>query len=64
MLVEPTVTELLKSAEDRYALVIMTSKRARQLLEGAEPLVDKKEYSNVSLAADEIAAGKVKEKED
>ena len=64
MLVEPTVTELLKYAEDRYALVIMTSKRARQLLEGATPLVNKKEYSNVSLAADEIAAGEVREKED
>ena len=61
MLVEPTVTDLLKEAEDRYALVIITSRRARQLLEGAKPLVDKKEYSNVSLAAWEIAAGEVKE---
>lgn len=64
MLVKPTVTDLLELVEDRYALVIITSKRARQLLEGATPLVDEKEYSNVTLAAQEIAAGKVKEKED
>ena len=30
MLVKPTVTDLLKLVEDRYALVIITSKRARQ----------------------------------
>ena len=64
MLVKPAVTDLLKLVEDRYALVIITSKRARQLLEGETPLVDKKEYSNVTLAAQEIAAGKVKEKEE
>lgn len=64
MLVKPAVTDLLKLVEDRYALVIITSKRARQLLEGASPLVDNQEYSNVTLAAQEIAAGKVKEIEE
>ncbi len=64
MLVKPTVTDLLKLVEDRYALVIITSKRARQLLEGSSPLVDNQEYSNVTLAAQEIAAGKVKEIEE
>ena len=29
MIVEPSVPELLKKAENRYALVIATSKRAR-----------------------------------
>lgn len=60
MLVKPTVTDLLKLADDRYALVSITSKRARQLLVGASPLVDEKEYSKVTLAAQEIAAGKVR----
>ena len=59
MIVKPTVTELLTKAENRYALVIATSKRARQLAQGAEPLTDKKEESPVTLAADEIAEGKV-----
>lgn len=63
MLVNPSVTDLLKIVEDRYALVTITSRRARQLLEGATPLVGVKEASNVTLAAQEIAARKVNEKE-
>ena len=31
MIVKPSVTELLEHAENRYALVIATSKRARQI---------------------------------
>ena len=59
MMVKPTVQELLTKAKNRYELVIATSKRARQLAQGAEPLTDKKEESPVTLAADEIAEGKV-----
>ena len=64
MMVKPTVSELLNKVDDRYKLVIVTSKRARQLAEGAEPLSDKKEDSFVTLAADEIAEGKVEIAED
>ena len=62
MLVNPSVTDLLKIFNDRYALVSITSRRARQLLEGATPLVNIEEASNVTLAAQEIAARKVNEK--
>ncbi len=60
MMVKPTVNELLEKAENRYALVIATSKRARQLSMGKKPLINKKEESMVTLAADEIAEGKVR----
>ena len=59
MIVRPTVAELLTKAENRYALVIATAKRARQLSLGAQPLTTKKEASMVTLAADEIADGTV-----
>lgn len=59
MMVKPTVNELLEKAENRYELVIATSKRARQLATGAKPMTDKKEASVVTLAADEIAEGTV-----
>ena len=62
MLVNPSVTDLIKIVDDRYALVSITSRRARQLLEGATPLVNVKEVSNITLAAQEIAARKVNEK--
>ena len=64
MMVKPTVAELLTKAENRYALVIATAKRARQLSLGADPLTDKKEASMVTLAADEIAEGVVQIVED
>ncbi len=60
MIEKPTVTELLEKADNRYELVIMTSKRARQLAKGAEQLTDVKEESKVTVAANEIAEGKVR----
>ncbi len=59
MMVKPTVNELLKRVDNRYELVIVTSKRARQLANGDIPLTNKKEASPVTLAAVEIAEGKV-----
>ena len=59
MIVKPKVTELLKKAKNRYELVIATSRRARQIAMGDEPLTKVKEESPVTLAANEIAEGKV-----
>lgn len=60
MIVKPTVTELLTKSKNRYELVIATSKRARQIANGDKPLTDVKEVSPVTLAANEIAEGKLK----
>ena len=59
MMVKPTVAELLKKANNRYELVIATARRARQIAAGAEPKTTVKEESPVTLAANEIAEGKV-----
>ena len=59
MMVKPTVNELLNKVDNRYELVIATSKRARQLAKGETPLTNKKEASAVTLAAVEIAEGMV-----
>lgn len=59
MMVKPTVRELLGKVQNRYELVIATAKRARQLAGGDEALTNKKEASVVTLAATEIAEGKV-----
>ena len=60
MIVKPTVNELLEKVDNRYELVIATARRARQIAEGAEPKTNVKEESPVTLAANEIAEGKVK----
>ena len=59
MMVKPSVTELLKKVDNRFELVVMTAKRARQLSKGDKPLTNKQEESTVTLAADEIAEGQV-----
>ena len=64
MLVEPPVTEILKKVDDRYSLIIMTSKRARQLAAGAKKLTDAEDKSPVTLAVDEIFEGSVYELKD
>lgn len=59
MMVKPTVEDLLKNVDNRFELVVATAKRARQLSKGDNPLTNKEEASTVTLAADEIAEGKV-----
>lgn len=59
MMVKPSITDLLKKVDNRFELVVATAKRARQLSKGDKPLTDKEEESKVTLAADEIAEGKV-----
>lgn len=59
MIVKPTVNELLNYAENRFALVIATSRRARQISGGDEKLTEVDEESPVTIAANEINEGKV-----
>lgn len=63
MMLYPAIGELEKVTQSRYALVTITAKRARQLLEASEqngtPLSDKP----VKLAINDIAQGKVRCKE-
>ncbi|MDO8786069.1 MAG: DNA-directed RNA polymerase subunit omega [Syntrophales bacterium] len=54
-----TVEDSLKVAKNRFALVLLTAKRAKKILKGAEPLVDIKNNREVVAALREIAAGKV-----
>lgn len=60
MIVKPTVNELLDHAENRFALVIAASKRAREIANGDKVLTEVKEEAPVTLAANEINEGKIK----
>ena len=61
MMVKPAVTDLLKKVDNRYSLIIMTAKRARQIAEGEEPMTDVDEKSPVTIAVNEIYQDKVYE---
>lgn len=58
-MVKPAVTDLLKKVDNRYSLVIMTAKRARQIAEGETPMTNIDEKSSVTLAVNEIYEDKV-----
>ena len=59
MIMKPTVTELLTKTQNRYELVIAVARRARQIAMGDPTLTKVKEESPVTLAANEIAEGKI-----
>ena len=44
----------------RYSIVMATARRARQLIDGAEPLVAAKLDKALSVAVDELNQGKIK----
>ncbi|MFN3919604.1 MAG: DNA-directed RNA polymerase subunit omega [Methylohalobius sp.] len=54
-----TVEDCLNRVDNRFELVLLAAKRARQLLAGAEPLVDWGNDKATVVALREIAAGKL-----
>ena len=46
--------------QSRYSIVIATAKRARQLIEGEEALVESPSHKSLSIAVEELNEGKVK----
>lgn len=46
--------------QSRYSIVMATSKRARQIIAGDEPLVDAADKKPLSIAVEELYNGKVK----
>lgn len=50
-----------KVVNSRYSIVMATAKRAREIIDGAEPLVDTKEGEKpLSVAIDELNQAKIK----
>ncbi len=59
MMIHPPIAELVKKTGSRYALVIETARRARQISQGATPLSKADSNKEVSVAANEIFEGKI-----
>ncbi len=55
-----TVEDCLPNVDNRFALCLLTVKRARQLMSGARPIVDKTRDKPPVLALREIATRKVR----
>jgi len=54
-----TVEDCLNNVLNRFELVLLASKRARQIANGKEPLVDKENDKPTVIALREIAEGKI-----
>lgn len=54
-----TVEDCLKDVDNRFQLVLMAARRARQIEAGAQPLVDPGRDKPTVIALREIAEGKV-----
>lgn len=71
-MIHPSYTELLqvvnkdvepdeaKIANSRYSIVMATSKRARQIIGGEEPLIEDVNKKPLSAAVEELNQGKIK----
>ena len=53
-MINPSIVELLEKVDNRYTLVVMTSKRARQLIDGEKPLVAVEKGKPLTVAIDEV----------
>jgi DNA-directed RNA polymerase subunit omega len=59
-MIRPPLESLLEKVDNKYALVIAVAKRARQLKEGHLPMVDIASTNPVTVALEELAAGKIR----
>jgi DNA-directed RNA polymerase omega subunit len=60
MLTDPSIEKLKAKSASPYDLAVLVSKRARELTDGAQPMVDDADAANVvSLACREVAADKI-----
>ena len=57
-MLNPPINELISLVDSRYSLIIAVSKRARQIIEGEELLIETDSLKPVTIATDEIYQGK------
>jgi DNA-directed RNA polymerase subunit omega len=53
-MINPSIVDLVKKTGDRYSVVVVTSKRARQIIGGAKPLVDIDANKPLTIAINEL----------
>lgn len=58
-MINPSIVDLLEKVDNRYSLVIVTSKRARQIIDGADVLVRNTSIKPLTLAINEVNEGLV-----
>lgn len=53
-MINPSIVDLLEKVDNRYSLVIITSKRARQIIDGSETEVTVESNKPLTIAINEV----------
>ena len=53
-MINPSVVDLLEKVHDRYSLVILTSKRAREIIDGSNPRISINSNKPLTNAINEV----------
>ncbi|MPW26028.1 DNA-directed RNA polymerase subunit omega [Alkalibaculum sp. M08DMB] len=56
----PAINKLLEKVDNKYSLILVTAKRARQLIDGAPTDIVLDNKNPVSIATEEIIQDKIK----
>lgn len=59
-MINPSIVDLKEIVGDKYSLVVITSKRARQLIEGDKRLIEVDSNKPLTVAINEVAEEKIK----
>ncbi len=58
-MIKPSLDQLVEKVDSKYTLVIVAAKRGRDLQDGKPKLVDSRSNKPVTIALEELVAGKL-----
>lgn len=58
-MINPSLDVLVQKVDSKYTLVVLAAKRAREIMDGQQPLAESKSNKPVTVALEEVAQGKI-----
>lgn len=58
-MIKPSLDMLIRKVDNKYTLVVLAAKRAREIMNGSTVLVETKSNKPVTVALEELAANKI-----
>ena len=62
-MINPSIMDLLEKVDNRYSLVVATSRRARQIIDGEEPILQGVGVKALTIAINEVEQGAIEVRE-
>lgn len=58
-MIHPSLDTLVDKVDSKYTLVVLAAKRAREIMNGEESLVDSRSNKPVTVALEEVSQGRI-----